>query len=147
MPDFTPIVKILFRMSFVVIVFCLCFVIYISLKLCEAACKVNISKMENKLTIATMFAVLFSFQSVVSTLFKVNSLHYTWGQKRSPDLCRLRMFHTLANRSLCLCQRLCNSFHFIHDILSYINSIKYDITCYVFCRVPISSPCAYLFLH
>ena len=71
MPDFTPVDKIVFRMSFVVIVFCLCIVIYSVLKLCEAACKVNVSKIQTKLTRAAMFAVLFSFQSVVSTLLKL----------------------------------------------------------------------------
>ena len=73
MPDFTPIDKIVFRMSFAVIVFCLYFVIYIFMKLCETACKANISKIQNRLTIATMFAVLFSFQSIVSTL--LNLIH------------------------------------------------------------------------
>ena len=71
MPDFTPVDKVVFCMSFVVIVFCLCIVIYSVLKLCEAACKVNVSKIQTKLTRAAMFAVLFSFQSVVSTLLKL----------------------------------------------------------------------------
>ena len=71
LPNFTPVDKILFRMSFVVIVFCLCIVIYIFLKLGQFTCMVNTSKIQTKLARAAMFTVLFSFQSVVSTLLKL----------------------------------------------------------------------------
>ena len=71
MPDFTSVDNIVFKMSFVVIVFCLYIVIYSVMKLCEETCKVNVSKIQTKLARATMFAILFSFQSVVSTLLKL----------------------------------------------------------------------------
>ncbi len=70
-PNFTPIDKILFRMSFVVMVFCLCLVVCICLKLGEWICCLNVSNIRTKLVIATMFTVLFSFQSIISTLLKL----------------------------------------------------------------------------
>ncbi len=70
-PDFTPVDKIIFRMSFVVMVFCLCFLIYLGLKFSTVVCHAKIAKFQSRLVIATMFAVLFSFQSVVSTMLKL----------------------------------------------------------------------------